>query len=178
MTPFRRHRRFRRQRRRPGFVLGVSATALLAIAASLTPSPLLIWNVSASAPIGLYARVAGPPARGDLVLAWLPAGARELAAERTYLPRNVPVVKRVAALAGDIVCAEGAMVFLNGKPLATRRSVDSKERPLPSWEGCQVLQPGDVFLLMVDAPDSFDGRYFGAVGRRQIIGRLVPLWTK
>lgn len=178
MSPFSRHRRSRCYSRRPSLVLGTSIAALLAIAASLTPSPMLIWNASASAPIGLYARVAGPPARGDLVLAWLPAGAREIAAERGYLPRNVPVVKRVTGLAGDTVCAVDATVFLNGKPLSTRRSSDSKARPLPSWEGCRILQPGDVFLLMSDAPDSFDGRYFGPVGRRQIIGRLVPLWTK
>ncbi|HVJ34887.1 MAG TPA: S26 family signal peptidase [Terriglobia bacterium] len=178
MKPFSRHRRFRRHRRRPRLVIGVSAAALLAIIASLTPSPLLIWNASASAPIGLYARVSGRPERGDLALAWLPAGAREIATERGYLPRNVPLVKRVAGLAGDTICAEGVTVFLNGKPVATRRSSDNKARPLPSWEGCRVLLPGDVFLLTVDAPDSFDGRYFGPVGRRQIIGRLVPLWTE
>lgn len=169
---------FRGGRRRPGFILTVSALALLALAASLTSMPLLIWNASASAPIGLYRRIDGPLQRGNLVLAWLPAGARELAAERGYLPRNVPLVKRVAGLAGDVVCAEGATVFINGKLVTTRVKADKKGHPLPAWEGCNLLQPGDVFLLMGDVPASFDGRYFGVVGRRQLIGRLVPLWTK
>jgi len=173
-----RYPRFRRHRRRPGLVLGVSAAAFLALAASLTTDPLLIWNASASVPTGLYRRIGGPFTRGDLVLAWLPAGARQLAAERGYLPHNVPLVKRVAGLAGDMVCAEGAMVFINDKPVAIRLQTDKEGRSLPAWEGCNLLQPGEVFLLMGSVPDSFDGRYFGPVGRRQIIGRLVPLWTK
>lgn len=178
MIAQRRRSIFRRSRRRPGLILSISAVALLAMAASLTPSSLLIWNASASAPMGLYRRAAGTPARGDLVLAWLPAGARELAAARGYLPRDVPAIKRVAGLAGDTVCANGATIFLNGKAVAVKLPNDKKGRSLPAWDGCRVLQPGDVFLLMPDVPDSFDGRYFGPVGRRQIIGRLVLLWPK
>jgi len=173
-----RHMRFRRYPRRPGLIFSISALALLAIAASLTTDPVLIWNASASAPVGLYRRIAGPPECGDLVLAWLPAGARELAAERGYLPRTVPVVKRVAGLAGDTVCAEGATVFINGKPVAGRLAADGQGRPLPAWEGCNLLRPGEFFLLMESSPASFDGRYFGPVRRHQIIGRLVPVWTK
>lgn len=170
--------RFRRRRRRNGVILGLSAVALLALAASLTPAYLLVWNATASVPIGLYQRVGGPVTRGDLVLAWLPAGARELAAERNYLPHNVPLVKRVAGLGGDTVCADGETVFLNGTSIATRFLTDKTGRPMPGWEGCKLLQSGDYFLLNAEAPTSFDGRYFGTVGRRQIIGRLVPLWTK
>ena len=40
-----------------------------------------------------------------------------------------------------------------------------------------TLGPGAVFLLMAHVPDSFDGRYFGTVRRRAVIGRLTPLWT-
>jgi len=178
MTRAARHIRFSRYPRRRGVIPGVSVLAFLAVTASLTSHPALIWNASASAPVGLYRRVAGQPERGDLVLAWLPAGARELAAERGYLPRTVPVVKRVAGLAGDAVCAEGATVFINGKPVAERLAADGKGRRLPTWEGCNLLRPGDFLLLMENSPASFDGRYFGLVGRRQIIGRLVPVWTK
>jgi type IV secretory pathway protease TraF len=51
-------------------------------------------------------------------------------------------------------------------------------RPLPQWEGCETLGPGEFFLMMADVSDSFDGRYFGVTERRGIIGRLVPLWTR
>ena len=55
---------------------------------------------------------------------------------------------------------------------------DRMGRPLPQWEGCESLGAGEFFLLMADAPDSFDGRYFGVIQRHDIIGRLVALWTR
>lgn len=157
-------------------VLGIAALGAGEIA---HPMPRLVWNASASAPVGFY-RVE-PPAkikRGDFVLAWLPGAARQLAAARNYLPANVPLVKRVAALTGDTVCSEHAQVTINGVVAATELGVDSNGRSLPHWYGCQTLGQNKVFLLMVGTPDSFDGRYFGPVASRAIIGKLLPLWTR
>jgi conjugative transfer signal peptidase TraF len=159
-------------------VFGVTMLSVLATPASLVPTPWLVWNASASAPIGFYWRVAGAPSRGDLVLARAPLWARRLAAERHYLPLNVPVVKRVAAVAGDVVCASGDAISIDGYVVAHRLVSDRMDRPLPQWEGCVALSAGEFFLLMADVPDSFDGRYFGVTERRDIIGRLVPLWTR
>ncbi|EGY02467.1 plasmid transfer protein TraF [Nitrospirillum viridazoti Y2] len=142
------------------------------------PAPRLVWNASASAPIGLYLVQPGRVAvRGDLVLARTPDAVVELAAARGYLPAGVPLVKRVAALSGDVVCGDRAAVSINGVPVAVRLDKDSHGRPLSAWEGCRVLLPGDLFLLMADVPGSFDSRYFGPVQAGTIIGRLVPLWT-
>jgi len=55
--------------------------------------------------------------------------------------------------------------------------MDREGRPLPAWQGCRPLAPGEVFLLMANIPASFDGRYFGPIPRAAIIGRLVPLCT-
>lgn len=166
------------QRTWRALVFGVTVLSVLATSATLVPTPLLVWNASASAPIGFYWRVAGAPSRGDLVLARAPHWARRLAAERRYLPLNVPIIKRVTAVAGDIVCASGDAISIDGRVVAHRLASDRMGRPLPQWEGCEALGAGEVFLLMADAPDSFDGRYFGITGRRDIIGRLVPLWTR
>jgi type IV secretory pathway protease TraF len=61
------------------------------------PAPRLLWNASASAPIGLYrvepdrCRIAAiGPSHGCR------ANVRLLAASRHYLPTGVPLVKRVA----------------------------------------------------------------------------------
>jgi conjugative transfer signal peptidase TraF len=150
----------------------------LVTSASLVPTPRLVWNASASAPIGLYWRVAGALSRGDLVLARAPLWARKLAAERSYLPLNIPIIKRVAAVAGNVVCAAGDAIVIDGRLVAHRLTSDRMDRPLPRWEGCETLGAGEFFLLMADVPDSFDGRYFGVTERRDIIGRLVPLWTR
>lgn len=150
----------------------------LATSATLVSTPRLVWNASASAPLGFYWRIAGAPALGDLVLARAPLWARKLAAERAYLPRKVPIIKRVAAVAGQVVCASDDAIFINGRVVAYRRPADRMGRPLPTWAGCEILGAGEFFLLMADVPGSFDGRYFGVTERHEIIGRLVPLWTR
>ena len=170
----------RRQRRSRLALAGQIGCAIVPLAASIlwNPPTLLVWNVSASAPIGLYRVHAGEPVRrGDMVVAWTPEPARSLAARRHYLPANVPLVKRVAAVAGDRVCAAGSRVSINGRRVATRQKSDAEGRPLPRWTDCRRLDHGEYFLLM-DRAGSFDGRYFGVTERKELVGRAVLLWAK
>jgi len=175
----RRAARARRRRLRRRAALVGAGLACLAATIALPPAPRLLWNASASAPLGLYAVAPGAPLeRGDMAVAWPPAAARQLAARRRYLPSNVPLVKRVAGVAGDTICAVNRTVTVNGRPLALRRSVEGEGRPLPAWQGCFTLGPGAVFLLMRETPDSFDGRYFGGTRARDVIGKATPLWLR
>jgi conjugative transfer signal peptidase TraF len=168
----------RRRRRLRLAATGAIAAALLAVTATVPPRPRLVWNVSASAPVGLYRVTPGAPLkRGDMVVAWTPVPFRRLAAERHYLPRNVPLVKRIAALVGDRVCGIGGELTVNGRPVATRRRHDGAGRPLPAWTGCETLTDGRYLLLMAGSA-SFDGRYFGPIGANAIVGRAVPLWVR
>jgi conjugative transfer signal peptidase TraF len=137
-----------------------------------------VWNASASAPIGLYRLLSGNAVRGDLVLVRTPNSVRQLAAERGYLPATVPLVKRVAAVGGDVICAAGDAISVNGRVVAERLAHDRSGRPLPAWSGCHLLDGGEVFLLMEGVSDSFDGRYFGPVPTATIVGRLAPLWLE
>ncbi|GFE77428.1 S26 family signal peptidase [Novosphingobium sp. TCA1] len=164
-----------RLRRRAACVgLGIG---ILGATVVFPPAPRLVWNHSASAPIGLYRVVPGAHLMpGDMVVAWPPEHARALAARRHYLPAGVPLVKRVAGAAGDRICARGAAVTLNGAPAARRLFADPSGRRLPAWEGCLRLRQGSYLLLMNRRPDSFDGRYFGPTQERDILGKAVPLW--
>lgn len=169
----------RRRRRRLGLAALVGCTAVpLAASALWKPPTLLVWNASPSAPVGLY-RLSAEPAvrRGDMVVAWTPQPARELAARRHYLPANVPLVKRVAAVAGDRVCAADSAISINGRRVTTRSQMDAAGRPMPWWSGCHRLLPGEYFLLM-DHPRSFDGRYFRVTRLDHVLGRAELLWTK
>lgn len=139
----------------------------------------IVWNTSASAPVGLYrVRRDRMPQYGDLVLVVPTPRVAEFAAQRGYLARNVPLVKRIAATAGDTVCAMGPDIFIDGRRVAERLSADNKGRMLPAWSGCKSLGRGETFLLMEDVRGSFDGRYFGLVNTSQIIGRLDPIWIR
>ncbi len=119
--------RRRRLARRCLAIGGLAAALAATIAFPSHPS----WNLSASAPIGLY-RVGGTDLMaGDMVVAWPPAAARDCAARRRYLPANIPLVKPVAAAPGDTVCALGQEIFVNGRWLAERLVRDGAGRMMP-----------------------------------------------
>ncbi len=151
----------RRGQARPRLVLALAMLGLGLAGLPLfgRPAPLLIYNASASAPVGLYlVRPVRTITRGDLLLVRTPDAVRRLAAERSYLPPSVPLVKRVAALSGDQVCATDHTVSIDGGAVAHQFAADRQSRPLPLWTGCRRLGDGEIFLLMPDVPDSFDSR--------------------
>lgn len=153
---------------------GGGALALVPIASR--PSPVLLWNVSQSAPIGLYrVRPDASLRSGDMVAAFAPEEIRALAAERGYVPSSVPLVKRLAAAKGDLVCASGPTLRVNGQVMALRLMRDLRGRALPWWRGCRRLRGGELLLLGRGA-NSFDGRYFGPIGTRALVGKVVLLW--
>jgi conjugative transfer signal peptidase TraF len=141
-----------------------------------TPRPLFVWNATSSAPVGLYHRQFGGIEHGDWVLIHPPFQAAQLAASRSYFPRNIGLIKRVAAQSNDRVCRSGQAVSVNGRHAATALIRDSRGRELPSWSGCVALKPGEIFVLNAP-PASFDSRYFGPVPRDNVIERIAPLWT-
>ena len=159
-----------------------SAVAAAGVALTLIPAyvafaPRIIWNASASAPIGLYAVDANAAPRiGDLVSIEPPRRVARFIAERGYLPPGVPMLKRVVAQTGQLVCREGETVRVDGEPIGRARTHDGRGRPLPDWQGCRVLMAHEIFLMNA-APDSLDGRYFGPLPASAMRGRLIPLFT-
>lgn len=147
---------------------------VLAVASLVNLPKKLIYNASASAPIGLYWIDNRPVERGDFVLVRVPERVRNLVAERRYLPPDVPLLKRVVGMNGDRICRRGEEIFVNGMVVATAKRRDGQDRDMPDWHGCHILTEHTVFLLQ-DHPQSFDGRYFGPVDRRLIIGRATRL---
>lgn len=157
---------------------GIACAALLG-SVLLPPTPRLLWNASASSPIGLYlVQPAAPLRPGDMAIAWPPPAARRLAALRRYLPAGVPLVKPVAAVAGDRVCGAGRKLLINGATAALGHVLDPSGRPMPHWSGCRVLRRGELLLLSSDVPDAFDGRYFGTTAEQDVVGRARLLWAR
>lgn len=90
-----------------------------------------------------------------------------------------PLLKPVAAIAGDIVELSIKGIKVNGQWLAHSAPFlkDSQGRPLPVISaGRYTVQPGTVWLISTYYPKSFDSRYFGPVSIRQIQGLATPVW--
>jgi conjugative transfer signal peptidase TraF len=155
---------------------GVVVAALTS--AALPMMRLLVWNATPSVPTGLY-RIGGTDGLriGERVAIDPPATLRTYLAKRGYLPVEVPLLKEVAALSGQTVCRSERMLTIDGRIVGTARLLDSRGRRLPVWKGCHTLRRGDIFVMNLRAPGSFDGRYFGIMSREVVIGRAVPVWT-
>ncbi|HET6523547.1 S26 family signal peptidase [Sphingopyxis sp.] len=157
---------------------GALFAGLFGAVAALAPQPRLLWNASASVPVGLYRLVAEPrPAPGDLVAIAPPAPVAALLARRGYLPRGVPLLKRVAAAEGALVCRSGSFVTIDGAFAGRVLTRDRAGRPLPYWIGCRQLRSGELFLLG-SAPGSLDSRYFGALPAAGVVGIAHPLLVR
>jgi type IV secretory pathway protease TraF len=107
----------------------------------------------------------------------LPKALLTLADARGYLPASTLLIKRIAAGAGDLVCRVGQVVIINGRAVARAKIADVHGRPLPRWGGCMQLAASQIFVLSAE-PDSFDGRYIGAIDRRHVLGTALPLWLR
>lgn len=155
-------------------LLLMTAIALAAILALALPvaagSAQLVWNVTPSAPAGLYRIVREPWTRGDRVAVLPGANLGADLAQRGVLPSGRLLIKKVAAISGDRVCRQGEEVSISGRRVAEARVKDSQGRRMPAWQGCVRLTADDVFLLG-DTASSYDGRYFGVTPANAIIGR-------
>ena len=159
---------------RAGWIAAIVVVAVL----STIVSPrrlLLVWNVTPSTPIGFYIVTQAMPERGDLVVTRLPPGMETLAVSRAMLSANTPVLKPIAALAGDLVCRFGSTVTINGRFAAMARQLDRHGRTLPIWRGCRRLSVSQVFIL-AGHPDSFDSRYYGPLDAHRARGVAHPLF--
>lgn len=163
-----------------GWMIATCCAMLLVGASALSsPTPRLIWNASASVPIGLY--LVRPPDAlhiGELVVVRPPETVASFLAERGYLPRSVPLLKRVLALPGQTVCRSGRTITVDGTAMGDALDRDRIGRALPDWQGCHLVVDGEVFLMNWQSTNSFDGRYFGPLSASTIVGHAVPLWTE
>jgi conjugative transfer signal peptidase TraF len=155
------------------------AVASLASPITAKPQPHYIWNLTPSVPRGLYGMQ--PPVRlrvTTLVVATPPEPLATVLSDGGYLPRGVPLLKRIFALPGQTICRLGVQITVDGIAAATpARERDLRDHPLPGWQGCRVVADNEVFLMNWDEPDSLDGRYFGPLPRSAVVARAVPIWT-
>ncbi len=160
------------------FAIMSAGAALVTFSICNKPAPWLLWNASASAPIGLYSvQRVGKIAVGVLVVAMPPQPLAAFLADRGSLPIGVPLIKPVLALPGQSVCRNGLRISVDRVAAGEALVYDTHGRRLPVWRGCRVIAPNEVFLMNPDQVASLDGRYFGPIPASAIVGRATPVRT-
>ncbi|MGH7707202.1 MAG: conjugative transfer signal peptidase TraF [Vulcanimicrobiaceae bacterium] len=145
------------------------------------------YNLTASVPVGLYLYVPGAVHRGETVQCCLPARLAEYALQHHLLldgscPKTgvEPLVKVLAAAAGDVVDVTPTGVAINGRrwPLSAALTTDAHGAPLAVRvrPGRYVMAHDEMFLMGVHSR-SWDSRYFGAMPASSVTGRWIPLLT-
>lgn len=144
-------------------------------------------NTTKSIGLGLYWTSDRPVQKGEYVLLCPPVvGVIEEARRRGYLAAGFCpggygyLMKRILATGGDAVTVDADGVRVNGllMPHSAPLAADGAGRPLPRFQADRyVLSASEVLLMSDVSSTSFDGRYFGPVGRAQIKTVIVPVLT-
>ena len=98
---------------------------------------------------------------------------------RPYVPANLPLIKRVAAISGDVVQAGAHGVYVNGRlwPDSVPLTHDQEARSLRPYPfGVYRVAAGRLWV-MSNHPRGLDSRYFGPVPASSVISRPTPLAT-
>jgi signal peptidase I len=99
-------------------------------------------------------RAGNTPRRGELWVHWLPT--RTLA------------VKRVVGLPGETIAVNGGKVWIDGKPLPEPYLTG----PTGYTMAPVVLKENEYFMLGDNRGSSFDSHIWGALAKKQFVGRV------
>lgn len=103
------------------------------------------------------------PARGDVVVLASPESGTVL-------------LKRVVAIGGDEVAVRRGMVWIDGRP--TREPwLDLGRGGGPDF-GPTHVPLGDLLVMGDNRGNSHDGRFFGLVSQRAVLGRAVAVYLR
>ena len=161
-------------------------SAALLILGNLAAAAGLKLNLSASMPPGIYRFAVVSPReirRGMIVAVCAPSGAAQLGRRRGYVSsgecaeNSEPLLKMVAAIAGDDVAVSSSGVDVNGRLLRDSRPLafDRAGRPLVSLPRGHFRITRGAIWLHADHERSWDSRYWGPAPARNVLAKAVPV---
>jgi signal peptidase I len=102
--------------------------------------------------------------RGDVIVFEPPAGVLEGA-------QNIPFIKRVIGVAGDLVEIHDDAVWVNGVKLIEPYIYDNQPTTPLSDKSSWRIPDGDLFVMGDHREASQDSRVFGPIAKSTVIGR-------
>ena len=134
-------------------------------------------NFSSSQPIGIYHKPLfnGHLQKNDLVFIKVPSAIQDYVYGRKWLPKGGLLLKNVGGLPGDVFQITNNTFSINQVYIGPVSHFDSQGRPLPCLRGTYKVKNGYFLPVSTWIPNSFDGRYFGAIPVKLIIGKAKPI---
>jgi len=173
--------------------MNVKRFVIVAVAPAIAASSIVLLlgvfgirlNIASnSLPPGLYRIV--PAGKGSDLLVCPTGVAEKVSIEREYRVRSfgcgdgyAPLLKPIAARAGDTITLSQAGVAVNGKLLQNSKQYpkDGIGRPMPMVPfGTYAVLPGTVWVISSYNRFSFDSRYFGPVRLDEKVKYAKLLW--
>ena len=121
----------------------------------------------------IYAPLPQTIKKNDVVLFSLSPKWLKFLLNKGYLKKPIPVMKKVFATKGDLVCIKRDKIYINYKFIAKTLQFDHNNNILPKTKICRILKKGEFFLMSTKIPNSFDSRYMGIIKRAQIFARVI-----
>lgn len=112
----------------------------------------------------------GKPKRGDIVVFKFP------------LDKSVDYIKRVIGIAGDTVEIKNKKVFINNKPVKDPHAHFSDKTIVPATAGPRdnfgpiTVPKGKIFCMGDNRDNSYDGRFWGFVDQRDVLGKAFMIY--
>lgn len=159
----------------PAFCL-ISLFILTDIISPIT-SQYLFLNLTASAPIGIYVKSSGELQKGDYIILDLPKNIKDQITDRPWYNGEY-LLKKIGAEEGESFEIRHDTFFVQDKYFGQIYKKDSNNKALPQLkEGRYIIQK-DYILPVSPYSKSFDGRYYGAVSKINIITKVKPFLVK
>ena len=93
-----------------------------------------------------------------------------------YYAEGSLFVKEVRGISGDrLEIRNDHTVWLNGRFIDTVRATDSQGKAVKPFSFNGLIPEGYYFLYS-SAPNSYDSRYYGLIGKERMVGKAIPLW--
>lgn len=96
-------------------------------------------------------------------------------------------IKRLVGLPGDTLEIRGSSLYRNGAPIVGAPAFDAEARRLDAYPGYEAsgllepgrtvrVEPGTYFGLGDNSPNSGDGREWGFIPKKEVLGRAIAVY--